>query len=121
MHGSVIVAIDDDQLLHPVVKHTFKGSDYTVYCASDGEEGWSLIQTHCPGFVLLDLDLPDVAGQEILTRIQDDGSLDNTKVVLFSGNDLEADAIAKQHPDVTVIHKPFSPAKLFEAISLPTV
>ena len=121
MHGTVIVAIDDDQLLHPVVKHTFKGSDYTVHCASDGEEGWSLIQLHCPDFVLLDLDLPDVDGEEILNRIQGDRSFDKTKVILLSGNDLDADAIAEQHPEVAVIHKPFSPAKLFDAISLATV
>jgi len=113
----VIVAIDDDRLLHPVIKHTFKGDDFHVHYALDGQQGWELILAHRPDYVLLDLDLPDVAGEEILGRIKADASLEHTKIVLFSGNDLEADAIAKQMPDVIVVHKPFSPAKLLEAIT----
>lgn len=120
MHGSVIVAIDDDKLLHPVVRHTFKGVEFTVHCAVSGIEGWKLILQHHPDLVLLDLDLPDVSGEEILGRINDDPALAHTKVVLFSGNDLAADAIAKRLPDVMVVHKPFSPAKLLEVVSVAT-
>jgi CheY-like chemotaxis protein len=59
--------------------------------ATCGEIGLTLAETHGPKLILLDLNLPDIHGSEVLRRVQQDAATSHIPVVVIS-----ADATASQ-------------------------
>lgn len=57
-----------------------------VLQAATGKAGLSLTQTHHPKLILLDLDLPDMHGSELLQRLQKDPATARIPVVVISGD-----------------------------------
>ena len=57
-----------------------------VLQATTGKAGISLAQTHDPKLILLDLDLPDMHGSEVLQRLQKDPVTARIPVVVISGD-----------------------------------
>ena len=55
-----------------------------VTTLGNGLEGFSYIQDHVPGLVILDLMLPGMNGYEVLKKIRDNEKLQDVKVVLVS-------------------------------------
>lgn len=54
--------------------------------ATNGETGFALAQTHLPKLILLDLDLPDIHGTEVIQRLQSDPATAGIPVVVISGD-----------------------------------
>lgn len=51
-----------------------------------GEAGVELAQTHCPKLILLDLNLPDIHGSEVLRRLQNEPQTAKVPVVVLSAD-----------------------------------
>jgi CheY-like chemotaxis protein len=51
-----------------------------------GEAGVELAQAHCPKLILLDLNLPDIHGSEVLRRLQDEPATARVPVVVLSAD-----------------------------------
>jgi len=54
--------------------------------ATCGEIGLTLAETHGPKLILLDLNLPDIHGSEVLRRVQQDAATMHIPVVVISAN-----------------------------------
>ena len=80
-----VLLVDDADDIRRVVRTglRYHGGFEVVGEASNGEEAVALAQRLHPDVVVLDLGLPDIAGEEVLTRIRTSAPL--TKVVVFSG------------------------------------
>jgi DNA-binding NarL/FixJ family response regulator len=80
-----ILLVDDAEDVRRLVRTAlrFRGGFEVVGEASNGEEAVALAKSLLPDVVVLDLGLPDIAGEEVLTRIRAFSS--TTKVVVFSG------------------------------------
>jgi len=57
-----------------------------VLRATNGETGIALAQTRAPKLILLDLDLPDIHGSEVIQRLQKDPVTAAIPVVVVSGD-----------------------------------
>lgn len=57
-----------------------------VLQATSGKAGIALAQTHAPKLILLDLDLPDIHGSEVLQQLQKDPATGRIPVVVLSGD-----------------------------------
>lgn len=67
-HG--ILVIEDEPTLAKNIKTYLKKYDYEVHIACDGKEGLREVESFKPDLVLLDLQLPDFNGLEILSKIK---------------------------------------------------
>jgi len=65
-----ILLIDDDISLCTVVSHQLKGMGYNVKIANRGAEGIEKLQKHSFDLVLLDLQMPEMHGMEVLKQIR---------------------------------------------------
>ena len=88
-----IVIVEDNFSLADIYKTRLELLGYTVMVAHDGEEGLALIERELPNLVLLDLMVPKIAGDQILTRMRASEWGKNIKVCIVS-NLNEADAPA---------------------------
>ena len=77
-----IVAIDDEMEFTKTLDHFFSARGYTVHVALTGTSGMELVEYHQPDVVLVDLKLPGMDGDEILTRIR--STQPKTKVIVIT-------------------------------------
>ncbi len=72
----------------------FRGPFVIVGEAADGAQAIALSREQRPDIVVLDIGLPDIAGQEVLTQIR--AAVDGVKVVVFSGTEPEDSGVVDQ-------------------------
>jgi CheY-like chemotaxis protein/anti-sigma regulatory factor (Ser/Thr protein kinase) len=80
-----VLLVDDVVEVRRLVRTSlrFRGGFEVVGEAADGAEAVRLAHQLRPDVVVLDLGLPDIAGQEVLTRMREGSP--SSKVVVFSG------------------------------------
>ena len=86
-----IVIVEDNQDLAEIYKARLENIGYTCFIAYNGITGLYFIQKELPDLVLLDLMVPDIAGDQILLRMRGSTWGKNIKVCILS-NINEADA-----------------------------
>mgnify|MGYP000465364168 CR=1 FL=1 len=65
-----ILVIEDEQTIRNSMQAVLTANDYDVLLARTGAMGESMIASHCPDVIILDLGLPDVDGMEILRKVR---------------------------------------------------
>jgi DNA-binding NtrC family response regulator len=75
-----ILVVDDDELQRWAVRKHLTAWNYDVLEAADGQSGVETFSTHLPDLVLLDLQLPDLSGVDVLRQIR---AIDPNAVVIM--------------------------------------
>jgi len=65
-----ILIVDDDQGIVTLLKDYFELNGYTVFTAMNGTEALQKI-SHNPNIILLDINMPDIDGIEVCTKIRE--------------------------------------------------
>ena len=81
-----ILIVEDNEKNMKLVRDILQHKGYTTLEASSGEEGWRMAQQHRPDLILMDIQLPDTSGIEVLRRIRADTSFDAIAVVAVSAS-----------------------------------
>jgi CheY-like chemotaxis protein len=76
-----------------VLKHNKLNNGLVI--AASGKEGLAVLQTSAdtdlPQLILLDINLPDISGIDLLTCIKKDKNLSNIPVVILTGSNVDQD------------------------------
>jgi len=82
-----VLYIEDDSMSFASVK-LLLGTKRAlkVLQATNGQTGFALAQTRAPKLILLDLDLPDIHGSEVIQHLQKDSVTAGIPVVVVSGD-----------------------------------
>lgn len=67
--GRVLI-IEDDRAICVFMRRVLEANGYEAIVAYTGREGLSMLTSHCPDVVILDLGLPDMEGVEVLTELR---------------------------------------------------
>ena len=113
-----LVVIEDEPDISMLVEATLTYGGHNVYVASDGRGGLELIGKHRPELVLLDVQMPDMSGYDVLQLVKGDPELSHIPVFLFSANNRPEDI--RHGMDLGAsgfLFKPFDPQELLEQIS----
>lgn len=81
----LVLAVDDDTLAHRIIVAALKGCGIDVMCAETGQRGIDLAVAQQPDVVLVDLELPDMAGSFVIECLRRDPGLARTPIVVISG------------------------------------
>jgi two-component system chemotaxis response regulator CheY len=114
MRHSFLV-IDDSKLHHQMYRLIFSRgtlSGSTVYFATDGRQGYGLLESHPElTLVLLDLNMPEMNGLELLERRRADGLHPHIPIVLVTTEGTaEDEARGRAAGAWDYLRKPFQPA-----------
>ena len=66
-----VLIVEEDREIYSSISMLLSDNGYEVLYAYTGEEALSLIGSHCPDIILLDLVLPDMAGMEVLDSVRE--------------------------------------------------
>ena len=105
------VIIEDDPQLNEIIALTLQ-ADFEINACSDGTNGWNLLTEIAPRIVVLDLNLPGMPGKDILTRLRADDRFRDTRVILTTADERQAETLTEV-ADIVLL-KPVSPAQLRE-------
>ena len=70
-----ILIVEDEKNIAQFIAAVLDGQGYETIQARTGAEGLSMISSHCPDLVILDLGLPDMDGLDILRQLRSWSSL----------------------------------------------
>ncbi len=96
LHGPVVLVVDDDpslvRLFTQAIKSSIKDDPqlerFNFIPAYSGNEALSLLNTEPVDAVLLDLDLPDIHGTEVLATIKKSERFHHLPVIIISASDI---------------------------------
>ena len=65
-----VLIIEDEKNISDFMSKALKSNGYRVITAVSGKAGLSLISSQCPDIILLDLGLPDIEGNDVITSVR---------------------------------------------------
>jgi signal transduction histidine kinase len=82
--GTTILYIEDDPGSQLLVKRALSFAGFNVLVASRGLEGIDMAIKHLPDLILTDINLPDLSGRELTTRLRGDARFRTTPIVALT-------------------------------------
>ena len=91
-----VAIVEDDQAIVQMYRMKFVAEGFEVHTASDGAEGLEIIKQHKPDIVLLDLMMPTMTGDEMLSKLRATNWGKDIKVIVLTNmGEAEAPASVK--------------------------
>lgn len=81
----VVLLIDDSVVVQRLLKVRLKNENFTLRSALTGKEAIASVKADLPSSVLLDLEMPDMDGFEVLRMLKEDSATMNVPVIVLSG------------------------------------
>ncbi|MCK5332386.1 response regulator transcription factor [Candidatus Parcubacteria bacterium] len=83
-----ILVIEDEEILLSLIKKKLMSKGYDVCTATNGEDGFRLIEKEKPDLILLDIIMPVLDGFEVMEKMNQtsDLSLDKIPVIIISNS-----------------------------------
>jgi putative two-component system response regulator len=114
----VVLTVDDDPIILNVVLAALKG-DYLVRPFSSGKTALGFLQKNHVDIILLDHNMPEMTGLDVLDRLQADSELKDIPVIFLTGSVNSDDEVrALENGAVDYLLKPFRPQALITRVRL---
>lgn len=81
-----LLAIDDSEMIHRLLKARLKSERLEIHSATNGEQGVALAKSLQPEVILLDIDMPSVDGFAVLRDLKSDPLTHEIPVIFLSGS-----------------------------------
>ncbi|MBQ8217813.1 MAG: response regulator transcription factor [Oscillospiraceae bacterium] len=109
-----ILVVEDEKSISSFIRAILTSNDYEVLIAHTGSEACSMISSHCPDLVVLDLGLPDMDGMDIIASVRRWTQL---PIIVVSARSFEKDKVrALDMGADDYITKPFGAAELLARV-----
>jgi DNA-binding response OmpR family regulator len=83
-NGVKVALVEDDQNLQNMYKLKLELEGFSVVTASNGREGLQVIEAFMPDIVLLDVRMPVMSGDEMLTHLREHEWGSNMRVIILT-------------------------------------
>ena len=109
-----VLVVEDEKSISSFIRAILNANGYDVIVAHSGSEAFSMISSHCPDLVVLDLGLPDMDGMTIIESVRQWTQL---PILVVSARTHERDKVeALDRGADDYITKPFGAAELLARV-----
>lgn len=116
MQASVLI-VEDEAAIVTMLKYNLEQEGFTVFSATDGEDGLLMINEKKPDVIVLDWMLPSMSGVEVCRQLRRNNDTKNIPVIMLSARGEEDDKIRGLDCGADdYMTKPFSPSELVARI-----
>lgn len=113
-----VLVVDGDPQIHRLLTRALDAAGYAVLHADDAAEGLRLVVSRAPVCLLLDLDLPDMDGKDMLRRLR---AFSDVAALVVSTRGEEAEKVAAFDAGADdYVMKPFGVAELLARLRAAT-
>lgn len=91
MAGERILIVEDNPLNMELAHDLLEAWGYTVYQASNAQEGIEVVRSARPDLVLMDIQLPGMDGLTATRILREDPGLTNLKIVALTAHAMKGD------------------------------
>jgi DNA-binding response OmpR family regulator len=106
-----ILIVEDDRATRKALQRLFEQEGYAVVVAQTGPEGLAAFRASRPNFVILDLGLPQLGGQDVCRQIRKES--EEVPIVILTGSSDEVSRVVLLELGADdYVTKPFSPQEL---------
>lgn len=117
MASQKVLIVDDNALNRKLLEGMLQIVQVDMVAAEDGTEGLRLAKEHRPDLILMDVQLPDMDGFEVITEIQKDPELAHIPFFYLTGNVTdERSKQAEASGCLGIIQKPIAVAEFIETL-----
>ncbi len=112
-----ILIIEDEKDILELIAFNLECTGYSVFKASNGEDGLELVKTQLPDLILLDLMMPGIDGFDVCRALKQDKSTKNIPVIMLTARGEDTDIVSGLELGAEdYVTKPFSPKILIARI-----
>ncbi len=112
-----ILVIDDEPMVVRMATDGLTARGFTVVSAPNGYEGLIAARGEKPDLILLDIEMPDLNGHEVLARLRKDERTKDIPVIHLSAvGDFTEQLHAMEDGSADYITKPIKPAELADRV-----
>ncbi len=116
MPKSVLI-VEDNELNMKLFNDLLEANGYTTIQTRSGVEAVDLAKTHHPNLILMDIQLPEVSGLEVIRWIKDDESLKHIPIIAITAFAMKGDEEKiRQGGCEAYLSKPISVVKFLETV-----
>lgn len=118
MSGARVLIVEDDPQVVALLRELLEHDGYEVAVAGDGLAGLLALRSLDADAVLLDIMMPDVDGERVLTQLlEEHGGTLPVPVLVVTGSPDGARRCRALLGDADVFTKPFDPAELLTRLA----
>jgi CheY-like chemotaxis protein len=110
-----IVLVDDDERVRRLLRTTFRGEDYEILEAANGDDGLRLVEEQPPDLVILGWEMPGRHGSLVLDAVKTRRPALPVIVLTADQRQSQRDLAESIGADA-FLNKPFSPLELLSVI-----
>lgn len=109
----------DDNASNLTVGRSLLSEQYNIYTCNSGVRMFKLLEKIIPDLILLDVEMPEMGGYEVIERLKQNQNTSGIPVIFLTAHDNEAaKARGRLLGAIDYITKPFSPSSLIERIEM---
>jgi DNA-binding response OmpR family regulator len=114
-----IAIIEDDQAISQMYLFKFQAEDFEVETAENGKLGLELVEKMKPEVILLDLMMPEMTGDEMLTAMRATDWGKNIKVVILTnkGEQEIPDSVRESGVSAVILKADMTPRQVVEVVN----
>ncbi|MEO5356591.1 MAG: response regulator [Nitrospirae bacterium YQR-1] len=113
--AKTVLIVDDDKMLTNLLEKELLRGFFTVFTAADGKTALEKINTTNAGIILVDFNLPDITGIELIKKVKENKP--DCEIIVITGFGTQDIAIQSlKHGAIDYIEKPINIEELFAAL-----
>jgi DNA-binding response OmpR family regulator len=113
-----VAIIEDDQAISQMYRFKFEAENFTVETAENGKLGLGLVEQMKPDIILLDLMMPEMTGDEMLTKLRAQPWGKDIKVIILTnkGEQEIPDSVRQQGVSAVILKADMTPRQVAELV-----
>lgn len=112
-----VLIVEDNELNMKLFNDLLEANGFATIQTRSGVEAVELVRTHKPDLILMDIQLPEVSGQQVIQWIKDDDDLKHIPVIAITAFAMKGDEEKiRQSGCEAYLSKPISVVKFLETV-----
>ena len=115
--GRTVLVVEDDYWTRLLLHELLEAHGYVALQARDALEAYQLARDFHPNLILMDIQLPEISGLEVVRRIKQNRTLSAIPVVAVTAMAMQGDEKRmREGVCIDYLSKPFSSTALIETV-----
>jgi CheY-like chemotaxis protein len=112
-----VLVVDDDPIMHRVLKHYLERNGYEMINANNGRQAIEMATSELPQLIVLDVRMPEMGGLAALRELRETESTKAIPVIVVTVNADRSTLMESQVSGASAfLAKPFRPSELLAEI-----